>query len=137
MLRKETSVYKSCMNILFSKSERAIFNLVSKEIQEFVGFTLLYDQSRNLALLSQLTAFPCTNGKENSFHDIKNYRYVITLFCCAFRNIFGILIAVRSKELECNSRLIFPASLKNIIDITLNYLSPSTHSFVKFLQLDS
>ena len=71
MLRKETSVYKSCMNILFSKSERAIFNLVSKEIQESVGFTLLYDQSRNLTLLSQLTAFPCTNGKENPFMTLR------------------------------------------------------------------
>ena len=73
MLRKETSVYKSCMNILFSKSERAILNLVSKEIQESVGFTLLllYDQSRNLALLSQPTAFPCTNGKENPFMTLR------------------------------------------------------------------
>lgn len=81
--------------------------------------------------------FSMHEWQRESFHDIKNYRYVITLFCCAIRNIFGILIAVRSKELECNSRLIFPASLKNIRDITLNYLSPSTHSFVKFLQLDS
>ena len=34
-------------------------------------FTLLYNQSRNLALLSQTTAFLCTNGKENSFMTLR------------------------------------------------------------------
>ena len=101
----------------------------------YFTFTLRSIQKSRAAFSTD--RFSMHEWQRESFHDIKNYRYVITLFCCAFGNIFGILIAWFSKELECNSRLIFPASLKNIRDITLNYLSPATHSFVKFLQLDS